>query len=56
MTKHTLEILRYSHHKVFKVCLAIFRHIHKRVNETLHISPENAMCEFLAVDPKNILV
>ena len=26
MAKHTLKILRCEHHKVFKVCLAIFQH------------------------------
>ena len=26
MAKHTLKILRCSHRKIFKVCLAIFQH------------------------------
>ena len=29
MPKHTLKILRCSHFKIFKVCLAIFQHHEK---------------------------
>ena len=32
MAKHTLKILRRSHRKIFKVCLAILHIMHERVN------------------------
>ena len=36
MAKHTLKILRFSHRKIFKVCLAIFQHYEIRVKEHLY--------------------
>ena len=33
MAKHTLKILRCSHSKIFKVCLAIYNIMHERVKK-----------------------
>ena len=33
MAKHTLKILRCEHHKIFKVCLAIYNIMYERVKQ-----------------------